>query len=124
MDWDVFDFGRKKAVVDERKTLLQQAEQDLERTKKRVSIEVEKACRKVDRAKSMLEVAAEAVDLRKEAMRLANDQKDAGLIVEAERLGAEAALAGAQADLLRADFGYRLARAELQRTIGERPSQF
>ena len=124
MDWDVFDFGRKKAVVSERKIQLDQAEQELARIEKRVAIEVEKACRKVERAKQMLEVAAESFGLRQEALRLANDQKEAGLIVESERLTAEAACATAEADRLRADFGYRLARAELQRTIGERPNQY
>jgi len=121
MDWDIFSFGRRKSVVDERRVQLEEAEQELRRVERRVTIEIEKSVRKLELAREMLGVAGEAAALRREAQRIAGDEKASGVIPESKRIEAEAATAEAEADLLRAQLGFRMARAELERVAGLRP---
>jgi multidrug efflux pump subunit AcrB/outer membrane protein TolC len=121
LTWKVFDFGKRNDVVGERKAQLSQAEENLRRLKNRSTVEVEKSYRKVERSAQMIAVAREALALRREAARLTGDQFKAGVTVLANHRAAEAALAKAEADALAAELGYRLARAELDRTMGRRP---
>jgi outer membrane protein TolC len=121
MNWNVFDFGKRADVVGERNAQLAQAEENLRRQRARVRVEVEKAWRKVERARQMNDVAREALALRREQERLNRDQHEAGVNVLAAYREASAALAKAEADALAADLNYRLARAELERTVGRLP---
>ncbi|MCZ2077207.1 MAG: efflux RND transporter permease subunit [Bryobacterales bacterium] len=121
MNWDLFDFGKRRSVIGEREALLAQAEENLRRQKNRVSVEVEKAVRKLERARQMLEVAREALHLRRENERLTADQVEVGVASASAASETRAAAAKAEADLLRANLGYLLAHAELQRTIGRTP---
>jgi outer membrane protein TolC len=63
-------------------------------------------------------VATEALELRRESGRLSAEQVKAGVTVMSNQLSSEAALAKAEADLLAANLGYRLAEAELLRAMG------
>jgi len=119
MTWKVFDFGKRNNVIGERRALLEQAEENLRRIKNRTTVEVEKSYRKLLRSKEMIEVAREALDLRRETERLSGEQLKAGVTVLSGQLSSQAALAKAEADLLAANLGYRLAEAELQRAMGK-----
>ncbi len=121
MTWKVFDFGKRNDVIGERRALLEQAEENLRRLKNRTTVEVEKSYRKLQRSKEMIEVATEALELRRESGRLSGEQVKAGVTVMSNQLSSEAALAKAEADLLAANLGYRLAEAELQRAMGRTP---
>jgi len=121
MTWKVFDFGKRNDVIGERRALLEQAEENLRRLKNRTTVEVEKSYRKLQRSKEMIEVATEALELRRESGRLSAEQVKAGVTVMSNQLSSEAALAKAEADLLAANLGYRLAEAELLRAMGRTP---
>ncbi|MEN6604729.1 MAG: TolC family protein [Bryobacteraceae bacterium] len=121
MTWKVFDFGKRNDVIGERRALLEQAEENLRRLKNRTTVEVEKSYRKLQRSKEMIEVATEALELRRESGRLSGEQVKAGVTVMSSQMSSEAALAKAEADLLAANLGYRLAEAELQRAMGHTP---
>jgi outer membrane protein TolC len=121
MTWKVFDFGKRNDVIGERRALLEQAEENLRRLKNRTSVEVEKSYRKLQRSKEMIDVAQEALELRRESERLAAEQVRAGLSVLSGQFAAQAALAKAEADLLAAGLGYRMAGVELQRVMGRTP---
>ena len=118
MTWNIFDFGKRGDVVDERKALLGQAEENLRRLRNRVLVDVEKGYRKVERSRRMMKVAAEALVLRREAERLSSDQLETGVVVLAAHKENAAALAKAEADALAAQLGFQLAQAELERTMG------
>lgn len=118
MTWKVFDFGKRNDVIGERRAMLEQAEENLRRIKNRTTVEVEKSYRKLQRSKEMIEVAREALELRRETERLSAEQVKAGVAVLSGQLSSGAVLAKAEADLLAANLGYRLAEAELQRTMG------
>ncbi len=47
MTWNIFDWGKRKGVVGQREALLTQAEENLRRITDRVSLEVDKAYRKI-----------------------------------------------------------------------------
>jgi outer membrane protein TolC len=118
MEWKIFDFGKRRDEVAEREAELASARENLKRTKEAVAVDVEKAWRKVKRAEQMMQVADEALKLRREMDRLAAEQLSAGVALSAARTEAKANLAKAEADALAAGLGYRLARAELDQAMG------
>src|SRR5262249_31909024 len=61
LSYDVFDFGKRRAVVREREAQLAQAEENLARLKESVSVQIERSYNKVERSRHMLQVAAEVV---------------------------------------------------------------
>lgn len=121
MTWNIFDWGKRKDTIKERQFQLQQAEENVRRLESNITIEVRKAYRKVERSKSMIEVAKEALALRQETQRLSKNQLTSGLIQQSQYDEAVAATAKAESDLLQAELGYELAIAELNNITGERP---
>lgn len=118
MSWEVFEFGKRKAQVGERQAQLEQAEENLRRLRSRVRVEVEKGRRKIERLEDLVRVAERAVEVRREARRIAADHAELGVATALASRQAEAALASAEAQLLEARVGLRLAHAELERTLG------
>ena len=121
LNYDVFDFGKRRAVVRERQAQLAQATENLERLKDAVSVQVEQSLNRVQRTRQMLQVASEVVTLRQEGERLAENQLIQGVVLVSRRSQATAASYKAQADLLQSQLGYLLAQAELEQTIGRTP---
>ena len=121
MDWDVFDFGKRRAAVREREAQLAQAEENLERLKEEVAVGIERAYNKLQRTRNLVQVADQVVKLRQEGDRLAGNQLTQGVMVVAERRQATAETYKAEADYLQASLGYVLAWAELERVIGRTP---
>ena len=118
MTYDLFDFGRRRAEVRQQQAQLSEAEENLERLKDEVAVQVEQTYNKLERTKHMVEVAQQLVALRTEGERLASNQFHQGVVLVSERRKAGAETNKAQADLLQANLAYVLARAELDRTIG------
>ena len=121
LNWDVFDFGKRRAAVHEREAQLAQAEENLRRLKEAVAVEIERSYNKVVRTRSMVQVADQVVKLRQESDRLAQNQLAQGVILVSDRRHATAATYKAQADFLQANLGYLLAWAELEQTVGHTP---
>jgi outer membrane protein TolC len=118
MSWDIFDGGRKRAQVGERRAQLEQAEENLRRVRHRVQIDVEKARRKVERFENLVWVAERALEARREALRIAADAVETGVAPPLKLAEAQAAAAEAEALLEEARTGLRLACAELDRALG------
>ena len=118
MTWNLFDGGKRAAVVSERQFQMEQAEENLRRLRNRVSIDVEKARRKVERIQDLVRVAERAVAVRREAQRIGADHAELGLTTALARKQADAALAEAESQQLEAQLGLRLVQAELARTLG------
>jgi len=66
LDYGVFDFGKRHVAVREREAELAQAQENVERLKEEVSMQINRTCKKVERTKKMLQVAAQVVKLRAE----------------------------------------------------------
>jgi outer membrane protein TolC len=121
LNWEVFDFGKRRSAVREREAQLAQAEENLRRLKDEVSVGIERSYNKVERTRNMVQVANEVVRLRQESERLAQNQLTQGVILVSERRQATAASYKAQAEYLQASLGYLLAWAELEQTAGRTP---
>ena len=118
MDWNIWDWGKRRAVVGQRKAQLSQAQENLRRVNDQVTVELEKAYRKLERTKSMMAVAREALALQQERLRLVSDQFRASTTTFAKHSGAIAAVKKAESDELQARLSYALAIAELNRISG------
>jgi outer membrane protein TolC len=121
MTWDVFDFGKRRATLRERQDQLAEAEENVRRLKDDVAVSIERSYNKVQRTKSLVEVAQQVVKLRQESERLAQNQLAQGEVLASDRSQATAAAYKAQADWLQANLGYLLAWAELQEAVGITP---
>jgi outer membrane protein TolC len=121
MNYTLLDFGKRRAAVREHAAQLGEAEQNLERMKERVAVEIEQSYNKLERTRSMVNVANQVARLRQESERLATDQAVQGILLISDVRHATAANYKAKADLLQATLGYVLAWAELQRTVGQAP---
>lgn len=121
MSWDIWDWGKRRAVVGERSAQLMQAEENLRRLNDRVTVELDKAYRKVERTKQMMDVAREALEVQRERLRLMTNRVKADTASFAKQAEAVAAVKKAESDELQARLGYALARAELNRVAGTFP---
>ncbi|ARS37550.1 TolC family protein [Pontibacter actiniarum] len=117
-NWNIIDFGRRKAVLKQRQSQQRQAELNLENTREDVTGRVEQAYRKVQQARQLVAVARQAVQYREQELKLKQDRFDAGLILKKDVLESQAALAKSEADLYAARLGYRLALSDLQAMTG------
>jgi outer membrane protein TolC len=123
LSYDVFDFGKRRAVVRQREAELAQAEQNVERLKDAVGVQIERSLNKLERTRQMLQVSAEVVRLRAEGEREAENQLTHGVILISARRQASAASYRAQADLLQSQLAHLMAEAELEETIGRTPGK-
>jgi len=118
MTWNIFDWGERRGVLGERRSMLSQARENLKRIEQRVTVEITKAYRKMERSRMMLEVASEALKLQRENLRLNADMVRAGTATEVKHAEAVAELRRAEMDELQAILAYRLAFVELERITG------
>lgn len=118
LDFNIWDWGKRHAVIGERKAKRAQAELNLRRLNDQVTVNLDKAYRKLERTKHMVDVAQENLALQRERLRLISDQLKAAIISPAKYDGAVAATKKAEADELQARLGYALAIAELEHVAG------
>jgi outer membrane protein TolC len=114
----LWDFGKRRAAVSERATQLAEAQQNVERLREKVAVDVERSYNKLERTKNMVGVAEQVAKLREESERLATNQASQGVVLVSDVRKAAAANYKAKADLLQARLGYLLAYAELERAVG------
>ncbi|QEM69925.1 MMPL family transporter [Geobacter sp. FeAm09] len=119
MTWNILDWGSRRGVVGQRRAQMTQAEENVRRLEQRIAVDVAKAYRKLEQTRLMVDVAREALQLRKEQLRLSANRVKAGATTAARHAESVAAVAKAEADELQAELGYRLAQAELERIAGE-----
>jgi outer membrane protein TolC len=118
LKWTVFEFGKRRSQISERQTQVAQAEETLAQVRRRVQIDVEKAVRKLNRAETALDSARQLLASATEARRVTSDRVEAGTANQSALLDAEAAISGAQADVLRAEYDRSVAAADLARLTG------
>ena len=118
LKWTVFEFGKRRGQVSERQAQVAQAEESLVQVRRRVQVDVEKAVRKLNRAET-LSIRRGSYWLRpRRRLRVTSDRVEAGTANQSVLLDAEAAISGAQADVLRAEYDRSVAAADLARVSG------
>jgi multidrug efflux pump subunit AcrB/outer membrane protein TolC len=116
--WTVWDWGKRSSVSRERAAQESAATTALALARDRVSVDVEKAYRFVQRAERSAGVARAAADARRAALSVLRDRCDHGLATTSSVETAEADLAQSETRVLAAELQIRVARAELTRATG------
>ena len=119
--YDLFDSGRKRAILREREAQLSQAQENLARVTDEVELAVQTASNKLERTQQMLKVSEELLALRTESNRVLQQQ-----LVQGTALNSQADLATAQEFdaktlLLQSQLDYTQANDEIIHAMGRTP---
>ena len=118
MTWNIFDWGKRSAAVGEKEAVLAQAEGNMQKVKQRIAVQVEKSYHDLELAKEMIATARAALSQAKETRRVGSDRLFVGVSLASEDWSAKAEEASAQANALRADLNYLLAKSALEVAAG------
>jgi outer membrane protein TolC len=119
--YDLFDAGRKRAVLREREAQLSQAKENLARLMDQVELDVQTTYNKLERTQQMLKVSEDVLALRTESSRVLQQE-----LVHGAALGSQADMAVAQefdakTQMLESQLDYTEAHDELIHAIGQTP---
>jgi outer membrane protein TolC len=119
--YELFDSGRKKALLRERQAQLSQAKEQLAKLTDAVELLVETAYNKLERTRQMLKVSEEVLDLRTESNRVRQQELIRGAALNSQADTATAQEYDAKALLLQSQMGYLQAHDELLDAMGSAP---
>ena len=119
LTWDIWDAGATKGRVKQAEAYYQKALVSLEDAMRRVEQEVRTAYSRFLEAREVLESQQKVQEQATEALRLAVSRYDAGTGTQLDVLDAQTALTEASATQVEALRNYLVARATLERSIGQ-----
>jgi outer membrane protein TolC len=119
--FDVFDSGKKRALLRERQAQLSQAKETLAKLTDEVELSVERAYNKLERTQQMLKVSEEVLSLRTESNRVRQQELLRGAALTSQADAATAQEFDAKALLLQSQLDYQQAHDELLDVMGNRP---
>ena len=115
LNWDVFDWGRKKQELAVKDIVIRQAKNALETTQSQVLIEVESRYRKLEETRRLLQVVEMAQMAARERFRIVKDRYDGAAALLKDLLEAQSALAETDYQRQQALSSYLAARADFDR---------
>jgi len=116
--YDLFDGGRKRAMLRQRDSQLAQAKENLARINDEVEVKVQTAYNKLERTQQIIAVSQELLAVRKEARRVSAQQMEQGAYLRSQAAAATAQEFEAQTLLLQSQLDYAQAHDELTKAIG------
>lgn len=116
--YDVFDSGRKKAVVNVRQAQLSQAKENLAKLTDEVEVSVQTTYNKLQRTQQMLKVSEEVLSLRTESNRVRQQELLRGAALNSQADTARAQEFDAKALLLQSQLDYFEAHDEIIHAMG------
>ena len=116
--FDVFDSGRKKALVHERQAQLSQAKENLAKLTDTVEVSVQTAFNKLERTQQMLKVSEEVLSLRTESNRVRQQELIRGAALNSQADTTTAQEYDAKALLLQSQLNYFEAHDEVIHAMG------
>ena len=119
--YDLFDSGRKKALLRERQAQVSQAKEILAKLTDAVELSVEAAYNKLERTRQMLKVSEEVLALRTESNRVRQQELIRGAALNSQADTATAQEYEAKALLLQSQMDYLQAHDELLDAMGSAP---
>ena len=120
LSYELFDGGRRNAEIKDARTLLSQAQINLDKVEDEITVGADSAYDRVEQLQSLVQVA-EALNVRTEAARLADRQFEQSAALTSARFEAHVKVASAEASLLEAMLGLSLAQGDVKRAIGQMP---
>ena len=119
MDWNLFEGGKTRASElewDYRIRAIEQRQADL---LQKIRLQVQNAFEQLQVAKKNIETTRAAVEQAEENERITTLQYREQVVIFLEVLNAQDFLAQSRADFYQALYGYEIAKAELERAVGE-----
>jgi outer membrane protein TolC len=121
LGFDVFDSGRKRALLREHQAQLSQAKETLAKLSDEVDLSVETAYNRLERTQQMLKVSEEVLALRIESSRVRQQELIQGAALNSQADTATAQEYDAKALLLQSQMDYLQAHDELLDAMGSPP---
>jgi outer membrane protein TolC len=121
LGYELFDGGRKRAVLHEHQAQLSQAKENLARLTDEVVLAVETAYNKLERTQEMLKVSEEVLALRSESNRVLQQELLQGAALKSQAAMAAAQEYDAKALLLQSQLDYSEAHDEFVHAMGRTP---
>jgi outer membrane protein TolC len=118
LSYDLFDSGRKRALLRERESQLSQAKENLARLTDEVELAVQTAYNKLERTQEMRKVSEELLALRTESNRVLHEQLARGEALNSQSNMATAQELDARTLLLQSQLDYTQANDEIIHAIG------
>jgi outer membrane protein TolC len=119
--YDLFDGGKKRAVLRERESQLAAARENLAKVTDEVELQVETALNRLERTRQMLKVSEEIVALRHESNRVLEQQLLRGAALKSQADATSAQEFDAKAGLLQSQLDYARSHDEFLRAMGVTP---
>jgi outer membrane protein len=119
LNWDIFEWGRRKDEVNEKKIALDQSHYQLKETQSKVVLDVNNRFRKLEESRSLLTVAQAARDAANEKLREVNDKFKQQAVLLRDVLQQQSAVANANHDYEQALLSFWSAKAEFEKALGE-----
>ena len=119
--YDLFDGGRKRAVLGEHEAQLSQAKENLAKLTDQVQLEVETAYNKLERTQQLLKVSEDVVALRSESNRVLQQDLLKGAALKSQAATSTAQEYEAKALLLQSQLDYSQAHDEFIHAMGQTP---
>jgi outer membrane protein TolC len=117
--WNLQDIFSNRQLVNQRRSQLLQAHEQVTLTEKQVTSDIEKARRKLSHARALIEVALKTVTYRTEELKIQQNKAENGLNTLSDILNTKALLAKSEAGLLAAQLNYRIVYSELMTLLGK-----
>lgn len=121
--WDLWDGNLTRGKVQEARALHKKSQLEVEDATRRVEQQVRTAYSTFLEAREVLESQKKVQEQAEEALRLATSRYDAGTGTQLDLLNAQTSLTQARTTQIQALHGYAVARARLERAIGQDVSQ-
>jgi len=118
-NWMLFDFGQTQAKVNMARAREERARLEVEDVRRRIELEVRTAFSLFTESKEVLVSQTRVIEQAEEAVRLVTARADAGSSTQLEVLSAQTALKLSRTQYSQALRDYTVARAKLERAMGE-----
>jgi outer membrane protein len=120
LNWDVFDWGKKKQELASKSEVIEQAKMGVDEAAAQIQVEVGLNFRKLEEARQKLHVAELELESDREKVRVAMNKYDSNGILLKDVLQMKASLAEKTYRYQESLLSFWTARADLEKSIGER----
>jgi outer membrane protein TolC len=115
----IFGWGKRTEKVKEQQYRIQAQEYQLKESKEIITVQVQQSVLQVNQSARRVKLAELSLTQAEENLRLSTDRLKAGTIVGKDVLDAQTIWQQAYSNVIESKVGYRIAEANLKRTLGE-----